>query len=95
MFSRCAKTQLNQDSLTLVTNIRDTKSLQLQIILAITHERNQCLVCSNSIEQKKHIPLLMFLLFNASPNGKALTITLQMNTLARSINREHQLALIT
>ena len=37
-----------------------------------------------------HVPLAMFLFFNASPNGKAPTIILQMNTFTHNINLEHQ-----
>ena len=63
LFSICAKTQLNEDSFTLVKAIH-TKLIHLQTILAIRHRRNWCLLCSNSTEQKKHIPLEIFLLFN-------------------------------
>ena len=57
------------------------------------HETNYCLLCSNFARQKKHIPLETFLLFNVFLIGNAPTITLQMNTLACSINQEHQMAL--
>ena len=76
MVSICAKLQLNEDSLTPIKYVH-TKLIHLQMIWVIGHERNRCLY---SIEQKKHIPLTIFLLFNTSSNGKAPIITLQMNT---------------
>ena len=86
--SICAKTQMKEDRLTSVEDINN-KLIHPQTILAIGHERNRCFLCSNSTEQKKHVPLVMFIFFNASPNGKAPTITLQKNTSTSTINREN------
>ena len=90
MFSICVKTQLNEDSFTPIKDIH-TKLIHLQTILAIRHGRNWCLLsllCPIPLE-KKHIPLAIFLSFNASPNSKVPSIILQMNTLARCINPEY------
>ena len=65
---RVTKTQLKEDRLTLVRDIH-TKLIHLQNILAIVHEINRCLLCSNSTKQKKQDPLVMFLFFNASPTN--------------------------
>ena len=76
-----------KDNLTLIKHIH-TKSIQLQSILSNGHEWNRCWKCSNSMEQKKHIPLAIFLVFNASFNDKTLTITLQMNIVVENTNNQ-------
>ena len=83
-----------KDSLTLIKDIH-TKSIHLQTILSIGHERNRCRECSYSMEQKKHIPLAIFLVFNASFNDKTLTITLQMNVLPFNVTWHWQTTSIT